>query len=114
MRNLCQSRSRIITLLNGENQALMLQSGHWTHGKFLQPTRPAKMTALGSICECRLLARNLLKLPGNFQDCGHPSLIAACGWFCERRVSPPASSTELRRLASGQTIIPLAPQTLHI
>ena len=29
MRNLCQSRSRIITLLNGENQALMLQSGHW-------------------------------------------------------------------------------------
>lgn len=57
MRNLCQSRSRIITLLNGENQALMLQSGHWTHGKFLQPTRPAKMTALGSIAERQLLAR---------------------------------------------------------
>lgn len=66
------------------------------------------MTVMGSICECRLLARNLLKLPGNFQDCGHPSLIAACGWKGERRLLSALDQSQVYT-RTGQTVRSPAP-----
>lgn len=87
MRNLCQSRSRIITLLNGENQALMLQSGHWTHGKFLQPTRPAKMTALGSVSEWQEFFRSAAKPPYRFRVRASAPLMTENGWIASGLLS---------------------------
>jgi hypothetical protein len=40
-----------------------------------------EMAATGSLAECRLLARNPLKLPGRFQDRGDCPLMAGEGGF---------------------------------
>jgi hypothetical protein len=40
----------------------------------------------GSVSECRLLAKNPLKLPGKFQDRDDCPLMTADGWLSEWRV----------------------------
>jgi hypothetical protein len=39
------------------------------------------MTVSGSVSECRLLAKNPLKLPGKFQDRDDCPLMTADGWI---------------------------------
>jgi hypothetical protein len=69
--------------LNGENQALMLQSSHWTHGKFFQFTRMAKMADLGSIAERQKFSRSRGKPTRRFRDCAPAPLMAGDGWEAE-------------------------------
>jgi hypothetical protein len=66
--------------LNGENQALMLQTSHWTHGKFFQFTRMAKMADLGSVSEFPVSARNPSELPGRFRVRARARRMAGRGW----------------------------------